>query len=117
MKLQFELAERENALARFEQEERRRKVQRQEREAERQKPEAEKQHEIRLLQLQQGSTTSQSTVLFDIAKHIKLIPAVSEKSRSLLQRIRVNCFAFQQVKGTLSMVNQTEACEESHSCV
>ena len=78
LRLQFELAERENARLKFQQEERFREVEREERARERQ-------HEIHLLQLQQQQqqllqqgTPAPPVPQCDIAKYIKLIPNFSE---------------------------------------
>lgn len=87
LKLQYELAERDSTKLKIQQQEKDREEReaeraREERLQERQLEEAreQRQHELQVLQLQQGNSTREGTVKFDVSKHIKLLPAFSEKN-------------------------------------
>ena len=87
LKLQYELAERETTKLKIQQNE----LDREEREAERarenrlqerqlEESREQRQHELQILQLQHGNTTHGGAVKFDVSRHIKLLPAFSEKN-------------------------------------
>lgn len=93
LKLQHELAERESTKLKIQQ----RKQDREDREAERarevrlqelhlQEAREQRQHELQVLQLQQGNPTLGGTERFDVSKHLKLIPAFSEKKPEVFFR-------------------------------